>query len=203
MKIALAQLNFRIGDFDYNTQKIKDHIEKARQKEAHLIVFSELSVAGYPPQDFLDFDDFIEKCWQSVLEIARECKGIAAIVGCPTRNPGKKGKRLYNSAVVLSEGKVLAVVNKTLLPTYDVFDEYRYFEPNRVFNVVDLPFGKIALTICEDLWNVSDYPLYVQSPMEELISQEPEAIINIAASPFHYNQVIDRAEVLGRNAAKV
>jgi NAD+ synthase (glutamine-hydrolysing) len=202
MKIALAQLNFRIGDFDYNTQKIKDHIEKARQSGAHLIVFSELSVAGYPPQDFLEFDDFIDKCWQSVLEIAAGCVDIAAIIGCPARNTGKKGKRLYNSAVVLYDGKVHAEVHKTLLPTYDVFDEYRYFEPNRVFNVVDLPFGKFALTICEDLWNVSDYPLYVQSPMEELIGQEPEAIINIAASPFHYNQVIDRTDVLGRNAQK-
>ena len=202
MKIALAQLNFRIGDFDYNTQKIKDHIEKARQNGVHLIVFSELSVAGYPPQDFLEFDDFIDKCWQSVLTIAHECKDIAAIIGCPVRNAGKEGKRLFNSAVALYKGKVHAQVYKTLLPTYDVFDEYRYFEPNRVFNVVDLPFGKIALTICEDLWNVSDYPLYVQSPMEELISQKPEAIINIAASPFYYNQIIDRAEVLRRNALK-
>jgi NAD+ synthase (glutamine-hydrolysing) len=202
MKIALAQLNFRIGDFDYNTQKIKDHILKARQSGAHLIVFSELSVAGYPPQDFLEFDDFIDKCWQSVLEIAGGCVDIAAIIGCPVLNNGKEGKRLFNSAVVLYEGKVHAQVYKTLLPTYDVFDEYRYFEPNRAFNVVDLPFGKIALTICEDLWNVSDYPLYVQSPMEELIGQEPEAIINIAASPFHYNQITDRTEVLRRNAIK-
>jgi NAD+ synthase (glutamine-hydrolysing) len=202
MKIALAQLNFLVGDFTFNTKKIIDHIHKAKNSSANLVVFSELSVAGYPPKDFLDFDDFLDKCWQSVLEIASECKGIAAIVGCPTRNPAKKGKRLFNSAVVLSEGNVLAMVNKTLLPTYDVFDEYRYFEPNRNFEVVKLPFGKFALTICEDLWNVSDYPLYVQSPMEELMKQQPEAIINIAASPFHYNQNIDRAEVLRRNALR-
>lgn len=202
MKIALAQLNFRIGDFEFNTKKIKNYLGKSKAGGAQLVVFSELSVAGYPPKDFLEFDDFLNKCWQSVIEIASGCKGIIAIVGCPTRNPGNKGKRLFNSAVVLSEGKVMTIVNKTLLPTYDVFDEYRYFEPNRNFELVKLPFGNLAVTICEDLWNVSEYPLYVQSPMEELIKQQPEAIINIAASPFHYNQVNDRIEVLARNAKK-
>lgn len=200
MKIALAQLNYRIGDFCHNTKKIKDHIVKARNLGADLIVFSELSVCGYPPQDFLDFSDFIHRCRTALNEMAAECTYIAAIVGCPMPNQGRKGKSLHNSAVVLFDGKIHAVVNKTLLPTYDVFDEYRYFEPNRVFNVVDLPFGKLALTICEDLWNVSDYPLYVQSPMEELITQQPDVIINIAASPFHYNQVAERKEVLVRNA---
>lgn len=202
MKIALAQLNFRIGDFDYNTNKIKDHIEKARLSGAHLIAFSELSVAGYPPQDFLGFDDFIEKCRLAILEIAQVCHGIAAIVGYPERNPDSKGKNLLNTAAVLYDGKIFARVHKTLLPTYDVFDEYRYFEPNRVFNVVSLPFGKLALTICEDLWNVSDYPLYTRSPMEELISRQPDIIINIAASPFHYNQAVDRTDMLRRNALK-
>jgi NAD+ synthase (glutamine-hydrolysing) len=201
MKIALAQLNFRIGDFDYNTNKIKDHIEKARQNGTDLIVFSELSVAAYPPQDFLGFDDFIEKCSLAVSDIAQVCHGIAAIVGYPARN-SSQGKSLVNAAAVLYDGKIFAQVHKTLLPTYDVFDEYRYFEPNRVFNIVDLPFGKLALTICEDLWNVGDFPLYVSSPMEELIAMQPEIIINIAASPFHYNQAVDRTDMLRRNALK-
>ena len=202
MKIALAQLNYRIGDFDHNTRKIIANIRDARQAGAEMVVFSELAVCGYPPQDFLEFDDFIEKCNLSVRQIAAECIDIAAVVGCPLRNDAGKGKSLLNAAVVLFGGKVHAEVCKTLLPNYDVFDEYRYFEPNRVFKVVELPFGKFAITVCEDLWNVSDYPLYVQSPMEELIAQKPDAIINIAASPFHYNQVHERKEILVRNASK-
>jgi NAD+ synthase (glutamine-hydrolysing) len=202
MKITLAQLNYLIGDFDHNIRKISDQIKKARQNGSQLIIFSELAVAGYPPQDFLEFDDFIEKCNKANTELAKDCVDIAAVVGCPTRNTSKKGKSLHNSAIVLFGGKIHAQVHKTLLPTYDVFDEYRYFEPNRIFELVKLPFGKFALTICEDLWNVSDYPLYVQSPLEELIKQQPDAIINIAASPFHYNQFKERTEVLQRNALK-
>lgn len=202
MKIALAQLNYLVGNFEHNTRKIKDHIRKARLAGADLVVFSELSVCGYPPQDFLDFSDFVEKCNLAINDIATACENIAAIVGCPTINEGAKGKKLYNSALVLFNGKIHARVHKTLLPTYDIFDEYRYFEPNRSFEIVCLPFGKIALTICEDLWNVSDYPLYVESPMEKLAPQQPQLIINIAASPFHYNQITDRKEILARNASK-
>lgn len=202
MRIALAQINPVIGGFEENTQKIIRYIAEAREAGARLIVFPELSVCGYPPQDFLEFDDFINQCHDTVAEICKHCYDIAAVVGCPTRNTSGKGKKLYNSALVLFNGTIHAQVNKTLLPTYDVFDEYRYFEPNRVFSVVDLPFGRFALTICEDLWNVSDFPLYIQSPMEELISQNPHAIINISASPFNYNQVHDRTGVLRRNAIK-
>jgi NAD+ synthase (glutamine-hydrolysing) len=200
MKIALAQLNYRIGDFDGNTSKIKASIHRAKEAGAGLVVFSELAVCGYPPKDFLDFDDFVDRCHKAVLEIAEACYGITAIVGAPTRNRGKMGKQLRNSAVVISDGIIVTEVHKTLLPNYDVFDEYRYFEPNRVFQLVNLPTGKFAVTICEDLWNVSDYPMYVQSPMEELISLKPDAIINIAASPFHYGQRQERIKVLSRNA---
>lgn len=202
MKIALAQLNFIIGDFEYNTRKIKDHISKASLADANLVVFSELSVCGYPPQDFLDYPDFIEKCRLAVQDIAAACQGIAAVVGCPTINEGAVGKKLYNSALVLCNGKIHALVHKTLLPTYDIFDEYRYFEPNRTFELVSLPFGKIALTICEDLWNLSDYPLYVESPLEKLLQQQAQLIINIAASPFHYDQKTERKEILARNASR-
>lgn len=202
MKIALAQINPVIGGFEENTKKIIRYIAEAREAGAKLVVFPELSVCGYPPQDFLQFDDFIDKCLGAVAEISNECREIAAIIGCPTRNISGKGKKLLNSALILFNGKVQSQVNKTLLPTYDVFDEYRYFEPNRSFKVAELPFGRFAVTICEDLWNVSDFPLYIQSPVEELIKQNPEAIINISASPFNYNQIHDRTEVLRRNAQK-
>ncbi|MEI7490256.1 MAG: NAD+ synthase [Bacteroidota bacterium] len=201
MQIALAQLNYRIGDFEQNVAGIIHGIHKAKAAGADLAVFAELSVCGYPPRDFLEFDDFIEKCYQGILRIAEECNGIAAIVGSPSLNPADKGKPLYNSAYFLSGGRIQSVIHKTLLPNYDVFDEYRYFEPNRLPNeVIEYKGRRIALTICEDLWNISDDPLYVRNPMDELCRFNPDLIINIAASPFHYDQPVARFEVLRRNA---
>jgi|APCry1669189101_1035198.scaffolds.fasta_scaffold00095_6 NAD+ synthase (glutamine-hydrolysing) len=201
MKIALAQLNYRIGDFEQNESGIIACIQKARNAGADLVVFAELSVCGYPPRDFLEFDDFIEKCYTGVLRIAEECTGIAAIVGSPSVNPADKGKPLYNSAYFLADGRIQSLSHKTLLPNYDVFDEYRYFEPNRLpYEVIEYKGSRIALTICEDLWNITDDPLYVRNPMDELAKLNPDMIINIAASPFHYSQPANRFEVLKRNA---
>lgn len=202
MKIALAQINYHIGNFESNVKKIKDAILKAKQGNASLIVFSELAVSGYPPRDFLEFNDFINKCYSAIENIAAECIDIAAIIGSPTRNPDKMGKRLYNSAVFLNNGNISSIHNKTLLPNYDVFDEYRYFEPNKIFKVVELDGQKLALTICEDLWLTGEQPLYTVSPMDKLIKQSPDLIINIAASPFHYAQALERKEVLSENAKK-
>lgn len=202
MKIALAQLNYVIGDFEHNVREIITQIKLAKQQGADLVVFAELSVTGYPPRDFLEFDDFIERTYKSIDKIAAECIGIGAIVGAPSRNPGAKGKNLYNSAWLLFDGKVQAVIHKSLLPNYDVFDEYRYFEPNRT--VVPVTFGdlKIALTICEDIWDVGDDPLYIASPMDELSMHHPDLMINIAASPFNYTQPQLRAEVMRANARR-
>lgn len=203
MKIALAQLNYIVGSFDYNTGRILDAITSARRSGADLVVFSELSVCGYPPRDFLEFADFISSSTEAVGKIAAECRGIAAIVGAPSMNPGRKGKPLYNTAYFLSEGKITGMAHKTLLPTYDVFDEYRYFEPNRMpYQVMEYGGNRFSLTICEDLWNVDDYPLYVRNPMEELISLRPDVIVNIAASPFNYNQPEIRKRILSQNSAK-
>ena len=202
MKIALAQLNYHIGNFEKNTQKIIESIGKAEKKGADLVVFAELAVSGYPPRDFLEFTDFINKCDASIQKIAENCTNIAAIVGAPTFSKLKKGKPLYNSAAFLFEGKVQQIVNKTLLPNYDIFDEYRYFEPNKNFTVVNFKGKKIALTICEDLWNVTDNPLYSINPMDELIGQKPDLMVNIAASPFDYHQTEVRTEVLRRNAQR-
>lgn len=202
MKITLAQLNYHTGNFELNTQKIIDAINKAKLAQADLIVFSELSVCGYPPRDFLDFNDFINLCTKSVHQIAEHCVGIAAIVGSPTVNPKPEGKDLFNSAYFLAEGKVQQIIHKTLLPNYDVFDEYRYFEPNRVFEIVNYKGKKLAVTICEDLWNLNSNPMYIQCPMEELVKQKPDCIINIAASPYSKVQIKTRLEVLKTNAVK-
>jgi NAD+ synthase (glutamine-hydrolysing) len=201
MKIALAQLNYHIGDFGSNVTRIRESVRAAKAKDADLVLFAELAVCGYPPRDFLEFDDFIRKSYAGIESIAAECQGIAAIVGSPTVNTAPKGKPLHNSAFFLADGKIQALVNKTLLPNYDVFDEYRYFEPNRQpYHIVEYQGQRLAITICEDLWNLQDDPLYVRTPMEELAKLGPDIIINIAASPFHYDQEIIRKEIYSRNA---
>lgn len=202
MKIALAQINYHIGNFDKNVDKIKKAISRAKGENVDLIVFAELAVSGYPPRDFLEFDDFIAQCQDAIREIALQCKGIAAIVGSPVKNPDFQGKDLFNAAYLLESGKIKETRHKTLLPNYDIFDEYRYFEPNNVFKTVEVSGKKIALTICEDLWNVGNNPLYTVNPMDEMMAQNPEIIINIAASPFNYNQHLTRAEILQENAKK-
>jgi NAD+ synthase (glutamine-hydrolysing) len=203
MRIALAQINYHIGDFENNVARIKSAIEKAKNLPADVVVFAELAICGYPPRDFLEFDDFIRKSQIAIESIAHVCKGIAVIVGAPSLNLAPKGKPLHNSAYFLSEGRVQTFIHKTLLPNYDVFDEYRYFEPNRLpYVVAEYKKYRFALTICEDLWNITDDPLYVRNPMDELTKLNPDVIINIAASPFHYDQEKIRKEVLKRNAMK-
>ncbi|MHC1705602.1 MAG: NAD+ synthase [Tenuifilaceae bacterium] len=206
MKIAIAQLNYIVNHFDYNKKKMVDAINHARKNGAELIIFSELSVCGYPPQDLLNREDFIARCKTSVDDIAANCKDIVAIVGAPSINPNPKGKMLFNSAYVLEDGKVLSIHNKTLLPTYDVFDEYRYFEPNEEFSLITLNGLKIAVTICEDLWDdqpvsstFSKSRLYRNSPMEKLSALNPDLIINLAASPFSYNNEERRNKVFTDN----
>jgi NAD+ synthase (glutamine-hydrolysing) len=201
MKIALAQLDYHVGNFEKNTSRIIEKIKEAKQQGADIAVFAELAICGYPPRDFLEFQDFIKKCYSSIEEIATHCTDIAAIVGGPSRNTSPKGKRLHNSAFFLKNGKIDAIINKTLLPTYDVFDEYRYFQPNTEFRCIELNGQKIALTICEDLWNIDDNPLYVSNPMDELIKEKPDFAINIAASPFSYTHDEARTRVLMKNAA--
>ncbi len=207
MKIALAQINFHIGNFEYNKEKIVSAIKKAESEKVDLVVFSEFSVCGYPPQDLLDYRDFVNKCEETVNEIASYCTSVAAIVGSPRINHHAKGKRLFNSGFFLNEGKVEYLQDKTLLPTYDIFDEYRYFEPNKNFNIIEFKGQKIALTICEDLWD--DQPadsefgknkLYHVSPMEELKKFNPDLLINIAASPFAYTRIWGKKNIFIRKA---
>lgn len=202
MKIALAQLNFHIGNFAQNTEKIIQYIRKAKEAEADLVVFPELAVCGYPPRDFLEFNDFIDRCEIAVSVIASHCTGIAAIVGAPMINPSIKGKNLFNSAFFLENGKIKAVQHKTLLPNYDIFDEYRYFEPNTEFSIIEFKGYRIALSICEDLWDIQDDPMYTVNPADELFALKPDLMINIAASPFHRHQSEIRFKVLLNNVER-
>ncbi|HLI92344.1 MAG TPA: NAD+ synthase, partial [Puia sp.] len=163
---------------------------------------SELSVCGYPPRDFLEFEDFISKCYAMVDRIREETAQIGVIVGSPARNPTGKGKELFNAAWLLYEKEVKGVAHKTCLPNYDVFDEYRYFEPGFDWKVIPFKGKRIALTICEDIWNMGDHPLYRVCPMDELIGQDPDLMINISASPFDYDHDEDRKEVVRQNVLK-
>jgi NAD+ synthase (glutamine-hydrolysing) len=210
MKIAWAQLNFHIGNFEANTDKIIRQIQQAKVENVDLIVFPELSLCGYPPLDFLESNHFIEECIKSIALVAIHCDGIAAIVGAPAINESDTGKRLFNAAYFIANKRVEKIIKKTLLPNYDVFDEYRYFEPNKVFEIIEFKSLKIALTICEDLWDEQDETftplnhskMYTISPMQELMKLNPDCMINIAASPFSYVQHQTRMKVLQRNALK-
>jgi NAD+ synthase (glutamine-hydrolysing) len=206
MKIALAQLNYIPGDISYNSNRIISYIDRARSEGADLIVFSELAVTGYPPLDLLLRPDIISASMAAVTEIASHCNGIAAIVGGPSPNTGVYGKSLHNSAFFLKEGRISAIINKTLLPTYDIFDEDRYFQPGNDFRTVELKGRKIALTICEDIWDEQPFGdkglwrLYSVSPLDEIMKDNPSVIINIAANPFSHNRIKVREEVFSRNA---
>jgi NAD+ synthase (glutamine-hydrolysing) len=193
MKIALAQLDLHIGNFEGNLEKMQGMVTKAKALKADMILFPELSTCGYPPRDFLEFDDFIRKSYASVEVLTQLAKGIAIVVGSPTRNPKPEGKDLFNSAYVLYDGKIQHVQHKTLLPTYDIFDEYRYFEPADEWNIFEFKGKKIALTVCEDIWNVgNENPLYKISPMDEMMAQKPDFMLNISASPFAYDHAAER-----------
>ena len=209
MKIAIAQLNFHIGNFAQNTSKIIECISRSKSEGADLVVFSELSVTGYYPHDLLERKEFIEQTYEAIQQISEQCIGIAAIVGGPSINPEPRGKKLFNSAFFMCDGAIQHVVNKSLLPTYDIFDEYRHFEPNRNFSVIDFQEKRLAITICEDLWDEQETQnefgrekLYQLSPLKELSALNPDLVINLSASPFSYNQENWRKNILIKNARK-
>ncbi|MEP6676055.1 MAG: NAD+ synthase [Ferruginibacter sp.] len=202
MKIFLAQQNYHIGNFESNTQKIIAAIEAAKQQGGDLIVFSELCICGYPPRDFLEFNDFINKCYAAIDAVKMHADTIAVLVGAPDRNPDPKGKELFNSVYFLADQEVKQIIHKTCLPNYDVFDEYRYFEPAYEWNIIEYKGKRIAVTICEDIWNLGDNPLYRNCPMDELIKQSPDVMINLSASPFDYTHVEDRKAIIKLNVKK-
>lgn len=200
MQIALSQLNYVIGDVEGNITKIINEISKARDKNLDLVVFSELAICGYPPKDLLDYPSFIQRCESGLDSIREATEDIAVLVGGPAWSKLSRGKKLYNSAFFFSDKKLLRRIDKTLLPTYDIFDEYRYFQPNEQFECVDFKGEKIAVTICEDLWNVDEEKLYKGTPMDELIKENPTVMINLSGSPYSYNHVEGRRSRMQLNA---
>ncbi|HMV23800.1 MAG TPA: NAD+ synthase [Saprospiraceae bacterium] len=203
MKITLAQLNYHIGNFESNLRKMLDAVTLAKEEGSDIICFGELATCGYPPRDFLEFRDFIARCMDSVHALAAAAQGIAIAVGSPCVNPVVEGKDLYNSAFFLFDGKVQHISHKALLPTYDIFDEYRYFEPAHEFSTVEYKGKRIAFTICEDIWNVgNDNPLYKVCPMDEMMKDKPDIMINLSASPFSYDHAESRISAVRANVSK-
>ncbi len=187
MKIAIAQINTTIGDFEHNRDRMKYFASKAAAQSCDLIVFPELAIPGYPPRDLLEKKSFVKANLASLEELIKSIHGIGVICGFIDQN-FKEGLPLLNSAVLFEDGKILHKTNKCLLPTYDVFDERRYFEPGTECKSFSYKGNKIGLTICEDSWNDKDLlskKIYRKDPVSEIINDGADLIINIAASPFH------------------
>lgn len=199
----MAQLNYHIGNFEGNLALMKRAIDQALNDGADLICFGELATCGYPPRDFLEFRDFIQKSMGVIQELCEYSQDIGIIVGAPSINPEIEGKDLFNSAFFLYNKELIHIANKGLLPTYDIFDEYRYFEPSKVFNAVQFKGKTIAITVCEDIWNIGyENPLYTACPMDEMMAQKPDFIINLSASPFSYEHSRERIELIRSNVLK-
>ncbi|MBU2622702.1 MAG: NAD+ synthase [Proteobacteria bacterium] len=205
MKTAIAQINPVIGDFEYNFSRIKHYADKAKAHSCDMVVFSELVISGYPPRDLLEKKDFIEANLSCLSRLVDEIRGIGVICGFVDRNPVDEGKPLYNSAVLFENGKILHRVNKRLLPTYDVFDESRYFEAGTECTPYGYKGEKIGITICEDVWNDKDIfqkRIYHINPVDLMIKGGASLLVNISASPFHVGKKEFRWDLFGAIARK-
>jgi NAD+ synthase (glutamine-hydrolysing) len=202
MKIALLQLNPTVGDLKGNAALISD---AARSAKADLAVTSELALLGYPPRDLLLNSDFISDSWKVLGELASTLSGTPILIGLAEPNPSDVGRPLFNSAALLREGLIERTFRKTLLPTYDVFDEDRYFEPGIDSQILEMDGFKLGISICEDIWNDKDFwqrKRYHIDPALELVKSGAQAIINLSASPFTAGKQLHREAMLGSMARK-
>ena len=200
MKLGLAQINPTVGDFSGNSQKIIEFAREAHAQGAQLALFPELAVCGYPPRDLVEKPAFVARSQEAVEEIARAVPQITVICGFVSPAKGETGKSVMNSAATLRNGRVEFVQSKMLLPTYDVFDELRYFEPATSQKVLPLSGEQLAITICEDAWNDKHFwhqrRLYKIDPVDELLRAGANVMLNISASPFHLGKRELRREML-------
>jgi len=202
MKISLAQINPIVGDLNYNFKKIIKSIEQAIQENSNLLIFPELALIGYPPKDLLLKADLLayQDCYLEELKLYTN-KNFAILVGGISRNPGY-GKKLQNSVFCLADGKIDFIASKTLLPNYDVFDETRYFEPAKQASVWSWQNLKLGISVCEDIWIEAYHTIYQKNPIEELVSQNCDLIVNLSASPFETGKVEVRKKLIGSLAGK-
>ena len=215
MKIAIAQINTTVGDIAGNVDKILLTAGQAKAKEVDLIIFPELTITGYPAEDLLLKDSFIQANLGAVNDLAKDLHklNLAAIVGFVDCNTGR-GKPLFNAAAFIKDGQIIHRQYKSLLPSYDVFDEDRYFESAKNYQLIQLGKFKIGLTICEDAWAADSIEgsyfhgvesikgRYFIDPIEEIVKLKPNLIINIAASPFAISKYKVRENLLRQHALK-
>jgi len=203
MKITLAQINPTVGDLKGNLKKI-EQIVKEHHDQTDLIVFPELVLTGYPPRDLLLEPWFIcniDQAINQLIQISKENPSVGFLIGLPTQTKQTFGKLLYNSALLFSEGKIIFRQHKKLLPTYDVFDEHRYFEPSQKLEVIPFKNQVLGITICEDVWK-DEMQYRTKDPVEELIKKGATMIINLAASPFHLTKENQRLKIFQDHIAK-
>ena len=205
MKICLAQINLTIGAFKQNVGKICKSINTAREKGADLVIFPEMSVVGYPPKDLLELSGFVDSNLKALEEVKNSVTGISAIVGFVDRNVAQRGKALYNAAAHIKNRKIVSRHYKSLLPTYDVFDEDRYFEPTHDISIAKISGRKFGISICEDVWGadvVWPGTIHHKDPVECMVRQGAEIIINISASPFTIGKQDVRLKMLTGHAKR-
>jgi len=205
MRIALAQINTTVGDFQGNVRKIADFYKRAVSQGAGLVLFPELCVTGYPPRDLLLRRTFIDDNLAALEQVAAQTGNVPALVGFVDRLRPDTGPEIANAAALLKDGRVAARIHKTLLPTYDVFDEDRYFHPGEKNNPIEIGGEKIGVTICEDIWNDADFwpkRLYDRDPVSELKRAGAQIIVNLSASPWHLGKLKMRRDMIQTVARK-
>lgn len=201
MNIRLEQLNPTIGDIDDNLQLVEDAMVRAESDGIDLLVLPELIVCGYSPMDLLERQVFLDAIYKANEQIINQAKNTAVLFGTATPNDGA-GRKCFNSAILAQNGQQKAEVHKALLPTYDVYDELRYFEPDYSFECIDFGDTKIGITICEDIWHNFElsYLSYDVNPPKELVEQGAQAIFNLSASPYTRNKPANRHKMLQQRA---
>jgi NAD+ synthetase len=205
MKIGILQLNFTVGDFDGNSEKLVSAYERAVKGGAELCVGSELGLCGYPPRDLLNRRDFVESHERALCGVAKKVGKVPLLIGGIEKTKQKTGRPLYNSAFLLEKKKVRTVARKILLPTYDVFDEDRYFEAGDKVGVVKIAGKRVGVTICEDIWNDEDlWPerRYRMDPVRELVKKGMDLLINLSASPWNIGKEKVRYRLLAEVAKR-
>lgn len=205
MKICLAQINPTVGAFKQNTRKICRFINTAKKKGADLVVFPEMSIVGYPPKDLLELSGFVDNNLKALEEVRDNVTGISTIVGFIDRNVARRGKNLFNAAAYINNKKIVSRHYKSLLPTYDVFDEDRYFEPTHTISLTKIFGRKFGISICEDIWGadvVWQGKIHHNDPVKSMIKQGAEIIINISASPFTIGKQDVRLKMLTNHAMR-
>lgn len=205
MKVLMAQLNPTVGDLDGNSSQIINVINKGKRMGADLVVFSELMIPGYPPRDLVEKESFVDANLKKLEEVAKHTDNLSVIVGFIDKNPSPVGKRIFNAAALLERGKIKSIHHKTLLPSYDVFDEGRYFEPAEFVHLANFMGMKAGISICEDAWNDEDFwqhRRYRRDPILEQVKMGAEILFNLSASPYSVGKPSLREKMLSSQASK-